>query len=229
MLVVVCFSFIQRHRHLCSPVPVSSIGNRIHQLIFVLVKLFQHSIMDASSHYVRDIQRRNGKLIIRAMLAVGKATFETIVEKLCSDYNVSIDLGTVCLKRRHRHWKFQIIFEKEIVENAVRSFLRNGFYSGFLDVNDDESFAISHAIRHHIEDEFKEQSTKRSSSPSAPTNSSKKTCNSTSKKWFNSFWSNWKLSKQSNFSHVKKFVKLKILNENSGRKSVNSLMFLEFK
>lgn len=140
--------------------------------------------MDASPHYVRDIQRQNGKLIIRAMLAVGKATLETIVEKLCNDYNVSIDLRAVCLKQRYRHSKFQIIFEKENIEKAVRTFLRNGFYSGFLDVIEDGSFVISHTIRHRIEDEFKdgEKSTKRCTSPSAVTNSSKKRRNQSSKK-----------------------------------------------
>lgn len=45
--------------------------------------------MDASSHHIRDIQRKNGKIIIRTMLEIEKATFESIVEKLCSDYNVS--------------------------------------------------------------------------------------------------------------------------------------------
>lgn len=42
--------------------------------------------------YIRVIQRKNGKIIIRAMLELEKVTLESIVEKICKDYNVSFDL-----------------------------------------------------------------------------------------------------------------------------------------
>lgn len=46
--------------------------------------------MDApSGDYIRLIQRKNGRIIIRAMLAQEKVTFESIVEKICEDFNVS--------------------------------------------------------------------------------------------------------------------------------------------
>jgi hypothetical protein len=38
---------------------------------------------------IRAIQRKNGKIIIRAMAEIKKVTFEAIVEKICKDYNVS--------------------------------------------------------------------------------------------------------------------------------------------
>jgi hypothetical protein len=42
----------------------------------------------------------------------------------------------------------QIFFDTERVENAVKDFLRNGYYLGFIDVNEDESFDINHSIKH---------------------------------------------------------------------------------
>lgn len=41
------------------------------------------------SSYIRAVQRKNGKIIIRAMLELEKVTFESIVEKICEDFNVS--------------------------------------------------------------------------------------------------------------------------------------------
>lgn len=49
------------------------------------------SAMDASSDsYIRAVQRKNGKIIIRAMLELEKVTFESIVHKICEDFNVSL-------------------------------------------------------------------------------------------------------------------------------------------
>lgn len=51
---------------------------------------------------IRNIQRKNGKIIVRAMMELEVATFEAIVGKLCEDYNVScllrlIDFGITML------------------------------------------------------------------------------------------------------------------------------------
>lgn len=45
------------------------------------------SIMEQEE--IRNIQRKNGKIIVRAMMELEVATFEAIVGKLCEDYNVS--------------------------------------------------------------------------------------------------------------------------------------------
>ena len=46
--------------------------------------------MDApSGDYIRLIQRKNGRIIIRAMMELEKVTFESIVGKICEDFNVS--------------------------------------------------------------------------------------------------------------------------------------------
>jgi hypothetical protein len=37
----------------------------------------------------------------------------------------------------------------------VRDFLRNGYYLGFIDVNEDESFNINHSIKEKFEGELK--------------------------------------------------------------------------
>lgn len=41
------------------------------------------------------------------------------------------------------------------VENVVRDFLRNGYYMGFIDVNEDESFDINHSIKRKLEEKLK--------------------------------------------------------------------------
>lgn len=45
--------------------------------------------MDAPLEDLRAIQRKNGKIIIRIMLEMEKVTFESIVQKICEDFNVS--------------------------------------------------------------------------------------------------------------------------------------------
>lgn len=43
-----------------------------------------------SESYIHDVQRKNGKIIIRAICELeGKVTFEAIVGKICEDLNVS--------------------------------------------------------------------------------------------------------------------------------------------
>lgn len=105
-----------------------------------------------SEDSIRGVQRKNGKIIIRAMMEIKKGTFESIVEKICSDYNVSYTAGAFKLFRVLifyvlRFFTTKIFTEKLKVENAVRSFLKSGYYLGFLDVDDDESFSLNQTIK----------------------------------------------------------------------------------
>lgn len=38
---------------------------------------------------IRSIQRKNGQIIIQAMMALDEVTLDAIVEKICVDFNVS--------------------------------------------------------------------------------------------------------------------------------------------
>ncbi|CRK88685.1 CLUMA_CG002439, isoform A [Clunio marinus] len=75
----------------------------------------------------REIQRRNGKIIIRALMGVEKATVNAIVEKICCEHNI-------------------IVFKNE-VEKEVKSFIYRGYKLGFIDVTEDSCFVINHRIK----------------------------------------------------------------------------------
>ena len=47
--------------------------------------------------FISSIQRKNGKIIIRAMLELEKVMVESIVGKICKDYNVTVNINLFLL------------------------------------------------------------------------------------------------------------------------------------
>jgi hypothetical protein len=76
------------------------------------------------------------------------------------------------------------------VENAVRDFIRNGYYLGFIDVKEDESFEINHSIQQKLEEklklleaeEEKEDNVSQQQCPTTPRTPKKRIRNQSSKK-----------------------------------------------
>lgn len=125
----------------------SFVRSEIETITFCLLMIFLtfwSIIMDASVHQIRRIQRKNGKIIIRVIHELEKVTFEAIVGKICDDFNVS-SVQWQFLKGAENSL-FQIFHRIEKVEKAVRSFLYNGYYLGFIDVNSDASYKINALI-----------------------------------------------------------------------------------
>lgn len=82
---------------------------------------------------------------------------ESIVCKIFEDYNVSANINLLycCCFIKLSIFPCQIFYERALAENAVKYFLRNGYYLGFVDVNQDGSFDINHSIKQKFIEEQK--------------------------------------------------------------------------
>ncbi|KAL7016835.1 hypothetical protein ACKWTF_010155 [Chironomus riparius] len=79
---------------------------------------------------IHRTQRRNGKIIFQTLLEVEPATTETITDKICCDFN--------------------IFHEKTNVENVVKKFIREGYYSGFIDANQDRTYEFNRSLKQNM-------------------------------------------------------------------------------
>lgn len=80
--------------------------------------------MDAapSDDYIRLIQRKNGRIIIRAMLDLEKVTFESIVGKICEDFNVSFYHFSVFHLKVYWRYIFRYLLVNERWKRLLETF-----------------------------------------------------------------------------------------------------------
>jgi len=83
----------------------------------------------------REIQRRNGKLIIQAMMELERPTIDGIVERLCRNHDVSLPIQ---LRSFLGPFLWPQIFQLAAdVRKAVAKLLKKAYFLGWIDLHCD--------------------------------------------------------------------------------------------